>query len=201
MTLNNILKICLNIFFISFTAVITHAQEVICDDSIQLKRGIYKTFEEFKYNNPSIVTEFELEEKERITGYIQYSLKFIDPNLSSKESYYGFCDGKNVYFAGHIGFTKAYYDKVLFLGRYCYFKKFFQGYMAGKFATKISSVDKMFMNINNGKIFHLIKGNLEPVLKQDNEIYDEFQNDKDKRKEVVEYLKKYSLKHKDEIKR
>ena len=38
-----------------------YAQNLIVDDSLNLKRGIYKTYKEFKFNSPSVSLDCDIQ--------------------------------------------------------------------------------------------------------------------------------------------
>jgi hypothetical protein len=64
------------------------------------KRGIYKTFEEFKFNVPSVTDSFYLDNKIRTQknweGTISYTPRYASNNKKAKKIW-GFSDGQKVY--------------------------------------------------------------------------------------------------------
>jgi hypothetical protein len=65
-----------------------------------LKRGVYKTFEEFKNNAPTFAHSFYVSEKERKRkkwkGTFSYTPRFTETDQKIKKVW-GFCDGTTVY--------------------------------------------------------------------------------------------------------
>lgn len=80
------------------------------------KKGIYKTYQEFINNAPSITAEFIVEEKSTIRGGSPFDFNMKDGSKVGKV--FGFCDGKNVYLKG---LRMGGYCKVDYVGRYSFF--------------------------------------------------------------------------------
>lgn len=156
-------------------------------------------FNEFKYNRPSIRASFSVEEKKRAfySNYISYRLVFDEPISFNEDSIWGFCDGRNVYIRGEDEFLgKNNYDKIVYVGRYCFFYRFEKNSPAGG-----GGIFAKILNMNNGKDFYLVwKKTLKMILEKDPELLTEFKNDKEFLG-FFYYIKKYSEKHKEEIKR
>ena len=206
------------------------SQGLIVDDCIVLKRGIYRNFEEFKRNNPGLQQEFTVEPSTRGYGMLNAELhpvvKMVLTNpasLTKKDSVWGFCDGQNIYISTKKRYTKrTKYDRIHFLGRYCYFESvdyvstYYPGMMVmTPMAATGTSGGMMMMggggsnrvlsglviNINNGGIFVLTKSTLKEILQNDPEMLAAFNDEKKKKTKLYEYVKMYSKKHADQIKR
>ena len=149
--------------------------------------------------------------------------------LDRKLEVWGYCDGKDVYVRQIEPFSKeSKYSKLQFIGRYCYYQIKLIGYInhasmtvSGNFESfgssksKIPIIKTTFYNINNGKSYELTKSVLKAILSSDDElskmfteeykkmpiIYQNEQEVVDREELLKKYLKLYSLKYKEEIKR
>lgn len=214
-------NIILNIV-IALIALPTLSQSII--DSHDLKKGIYKNFNEFISNNPSIPLdessvaisedqEYLIQDVKKYS--ISYGKEIIIPvfQLEFKEAalkidqkdIWGFCDGVNICINSFSHIPRHHFVKLLLVGRYCYFIQV--GNPTNILSTKkgplhnYKTLAEYIINVNNGKIFKLDKNMLEVILKKDAGLYEEFKNDKElKNKLMMDYIDKYNKLHADEIK-
>ncbi|MEP2774240.1 MAG: hypothetical protein ABJH05_18935 [Fulvivirga sp.] len=121
------------------------------------KKGIYSSFEEFKYNSPSLVFDFKFERNDKNEMLVIPTDTIIDDFkiISS----WGISDGYNIYinrrnYSDHGGFTQL--DG---LGLLCYFSDTINMYNE---SLKLNLQDNygkvreaIVININSGKIFVL----------------------------------------------
>jgi antitoxin component YwqK of YwqJK toxin-antitoxin module len=105
------------------------AQELIVDSGVVLKKGVYRTFDEFKYNSPSLDFPSGIDTVSLKYGFIgnRDRLTYYDIGRNIGElkanQMFGFCDGESVYFnVDYSKYSKMNFVKVGYLGRYCYFK-------------------------------------------------------------------------------
>jgi hypothetical protein len=91
-------------FILIYSAFFSNSQELIIKDSINLKKGIYLDFTDFKYNSPSIPLNSEIWSYSRSYGFlnskgkIDYYFINIHSKIVKEIGYvFGFCDGKNIY--------------------------------------------------------------------------------------------------------
>ena len=161
-------------------------------------KGIYKTFEEFKYNRPSIVDNYTFDKKnlwltDRQTGKLK-KLK--------KREIWGFCDGSKIFVAWHK------YDEILEKGRYCYFKEkgtrivfVFSAFPPMILPIPLPYKDELIINFNTGKTFLLSKRLLKKILtSDDNVLLTEFKKEPQKGKKLLEYIIKYNDRNVSKIK-
>ncbi len=162
------------------------------------KKGIYKTFDEFKYNNPSGLDDFKFDGKNILvsdgkTGRLK-KLK--------KREVWGFSDGSKIF----VSWNK--YNEILETGRYCYFKE-----RGTRIAFGISAFpfmilpipypykDEIIINYNTGKPFVLSKRLLKKILTSDDpELLKEFKNETSKRRKLFDYIVKYNDRNVSKIK-
>lgn len=203
------------ILILTITSVTAQNRPPILD-ATDLQQGIYKTFEEFLTNSPSILSPFQIvteSGEHRIErGTADYRLVLRDSVIRRKElrNFWGVCDGQSVYinetnYGGALNFKKLHG-----LGRYCYFKGTMVDasrnahMVGGALAVAAVSIDGDYpyiFNINNGKFFLLDKAILKTILKKDPEldsIYDEEER-KSKKNTLLAYIIKYNDRHEDEI--
>lgn len=202
-----------------------YAQEVIDSlfyfNTIKVK-GIYKSFDEFRRNAPSIPLtdgtpiEYDVEESlyQKDIPVAKLDCDSVNP-AEKKTPVWGFCDGKSVYISRESKFDKDItYDKVQYLGRYMYYKYIHKstasatntgpgsstgGYVMGGARAK-TVVDKV-IDINTGETFELSNQKLLKILKNDKALTAAFNKEKHKERVQVPYLIKYSDKHKEQIKK
>jgi len=192
-----------------------NAQNLIVDDSLNLKRGIYKTYKEFKFNSPSIPLDYDIQGELIIyTNLMQaetythrdscYTLKIEKEKTDEIGPIWGFCDGKNVFINRETSITsgkvifKPYskFYKILYIGRYCYFSLAYRS--GGGFTHGILAID-----FNTGELLELNKKKLKKYISKDEKLLQDYNNDELWKSGTVltcfRFLKLYSEKHKDEI--
>lgn len=86
-------------------------------ESIERTRGIYKTYQEFISNSPSITNEFTVQDRSTSRGGSPYD--FDVANGAKVGKVYGFCDGQNVYVKG---LRMGGFCKINYMGKYPFFK-------------------------------------------------------------------------------
>ena len=150
-------------------------------DSVK-KAGIYRTFEEFKNNNPSIIIDFinstyKIERDERKYGNIgnrntayAYGLSCDYRAAENIGAIFGFCDGINIYISFENGQLPNYssFYKIEYLNRYSYLDFVSTSYIGvsslylEKLATKVIDLKTgKFSNLNKSFIKKIISDNLE----------------------------------------
>jgi hypothetical protein len=194
-----------------------YSQNLIVDDNVTLKKGIYKTFEEFKNNSPSIPLEYEILSGKIVYAGFEihndtlYNLKVDKDKANEIGLIWGFCDGKHAYInmqptmkrdkktKNNIKVFKPFsqFDKIFFIGRYCYFTT---GQYGGNSIYPQHWV--CVLDFNTGKEIYLDNKTLKELISKDEQLLEEFKNEKlfaDKDLIYYRYLSLYDQKHKDEI--
>ncbi|MDB5257296.1 MAG: hypothetical protein JWM14_1991 [Chitinophagaceae bacterium] len=202
-----------------------YAQEVTDSlfyfNTIKVK-GIYKSFEEFRRNAPSIpltngtLIEYDVEESlyQKDIPVAKLNCDSVMP-CEKKTPIWGFCDGTSVFISREPKFDKNItYDKVVYMGRYMYYQYIHKstasatntgpgsstgGYVMGGARAK-TVVDKA-IDINTGETFELSNPKILKILGNDKVLLAEFNKQKHKEQKQVQYLIKYSEKHKEQIKK
>ncbi len=162
------------------------------------QKGIYKTFEDFKYNNPSIPDQFTFDNKNLwVTDN-----KTGKPKKIKKSEIWGFSDGTRIF----VRWGK--YNEILEKGRYCYFKE--KGtrmtFATTPFPFMILPIpypykDEIIINYNTGKTFLLSKRLLKKILTSDDtELLTQFEKESQKGKKLLEYIIKYNDRNVSKIK-
>ncbi len=119
------------LFFGLFSILLTvNGQNLIINDSI-FREGIYKTFEELKYNKPSMEFNYNVITKSHRYGLSNEKgqVPFYKIMINKKEGksigkIFGFCDGKTVYIndnSPRLG-PDTEFSKIEYFSKYCYFK-------------------------------------------------------------------------------
>jgi hypothetical protein len=184
-------------------------QNVLITDAPQLKKGLYKTFEEFQSNNPS--EEGDLVIKNRSSAAQIYLLanrnELVLRDGAGQEhklkNYWGFCDGKNIYIKDNG------LNKLQEIGYYCIYALHgiqpSRGYVnqADMTTNSISTpvVLKKVLNVVTGQILELSAYNLKKyILPQDSVLLDEFRADREKKDQLEYYIFRFNQRNKPEIK-
>jgi hypothetical protein len=181
------------------------SQNLIINDSI-LKVGIYRDFNEFKYNNPSIKFDYQISTIEHGYGFLNSSgtVTFYRISIDKKAgkaigNIFGFCDGKNVYINENLPRLgpKAGFSKIEYFGLYCYFESiFYQTAYNGTNSYTTSSLAENVINMSNGEVIRLTKKTLKELIANDEELLTEFNNESQKNKKLKDYIIKYLEKRK-----
>ncbi|WP_127123248.1 hypothetical protein [Chryseotalea sanaruensis] len=196
-------------FFIFLVLVVYESPAQLLSDSLMnrdnyiiyatvYKKGVYKTFEEFKYNDPSIVEDFTFDKNQL---WLTDSKTGKNSKIKKNEVW-GFSDGARIF----VRWRK--YNEIVEMGRYCYFKekgtRVVFGYSMFPLAIipiPVPYTDELIINFNTGKPFLLSKKLLKEILAIDDpELLTEFMNEKQKKKKLFEYIVKYNDRNTDKIK-
>lgn len=161
-------------------------------------KGIYKTFEEFKYNKPSIVENYTFDGKKVWLA----DAKTGKMKKVKKGEIWGLSDGTKVYVSWHK------YDEILEMGRYCYFKEKgtrvvfgFTAFPPMILPIPVPYKDELIINFNTGKTYILSKRLLKKILETDDkELLDEYLKQSKKGKKLFEYIVRYNDRNDSKIK-
>lgn len=170
-----------------------------------LKKGFYMSFEEFKDNSPSIFVECTLRTNPifkpgHFKDHTLYKIILAKGARINKKQIWGFCDGKDFYIKSSP--DKMFFDKIIYMGRYCYYK---QTYWLTPWESITSNnsepiiIIQKAINMNNGKNFPLNEKNLEFIISRDEEIFSRYLTDRKREKHYFDYLKEYSERRKEEL--
>jgi hypothetical protein len=166
-----------------------------------LKAGIYKDFEEFRQNDPSVEFNIQVSRKLRKYGDIRsrgrityYRLDIDKAKGRSIGKVFGFSDGEHVYINERhpdLG-PGTEFIRIEDLGRYCYFEdRKPTTIFIGTVPTTIYSLERKIMDASTGEIMTLSKKRLEKIITDNNELHAEFQHDPENSKKLKEYLIRY----------
>lgn len=200
-------------FTLILLQVAVFAQPAILEKGIKPKKGIYRSFQEFKNNSPSITIDCQIQKTTKGYGFFNatphetFKLILKDPKaLTKKDIVWGFSDGDSVYVSNNKVYKKrSYYDKLIYLGAYCIFETVETNFypmihmmpmagggmtpMAGGSSNRVLST--IVIDIRNGEMFDLTKSSLRETIQSDTELLAEFESQKKKRSKLVEYLIEY----------
>jgi hypothetical protein len=201
---------------------VAQAQDSLFYFSTVKVKGMYKTFDEFRRNAPSIPLsdKIVIEYSDEETLY-EGNLPVANLNCDSvvpcekKTPIWGFCDGTSVFISRSSGFDKKNtYDKVRYIGRYLYYQCLANnsghgtntgpgsstgGYTMG--GSRSNALLEKGIDINTGATFELSIAKVTKILSNDKVLAAEFKKEKKKEKRLSHYLKKYAEKHKEQIKK
>ena len=206
------MKKLLLILFLTLVAF-GYSQCPIVTDSIK-KVGIYRDFQEFKNNNPSIKLENPIVCKSITyndlggnSSMCSYAIDVDKEKGRAIGDVFGFCDGKAVYLIV-TGYTNILspnkihnfnFFKVEYLGRYCYYDVVVVRSAPTGFGNPampaanlmVTAADKMtnVVDFNTNEIKTLTNSYLKKILADSPELLEKFKQQKSK----SDYLKKYLI--------
>lgn len=178
---------------------------VLITDAPQLKKGLYKTFEEFQHNSPS--EEGDLVIKNRSSAAQIYLLanrnELVLRDGAGQEhkvkNYWGFCDGTNIFIRDNG------LNKIEETGYYCIYTLHgiqpSRGYInqADMTTNSISTpvALKKVLNVVTGQVLDLSAYNLKKyILPQDSSLLEEFRYDKEKKDQLEYYIYRFNQRNK-----
>lgn len=196
----------LKLFSITFCTLLMYinalGQAPIFKDSSKVE-GLYLSFTEFKYNNPSIKCNVRAKESKKVHGffesYVQYKMQIEDSTNVKKKQIWGFCDGIDVYKAEELSIDKysRIFNKMELLGKYCYYNtiSISIGTYPGGGGGATNNLTPYVLNMNTGFEYELNKENVEEIIRRDEQLFAEYKADKGRRKKYYYYIKKYCETH------
>jgi hypothetical protein len=188
------------IIFISFflTAFIAiHGQGQIINDSI-LKTGIYKSFEEFKCNKPSVDFKYKtLESKMEYESKKEFTFYKIDIEKKSAKAIgkvFGYCDGGTIFINEEnpkLG-PNTLFRKIEMYGKYSYFEDIINTpIITGQTTMVVNSLVSKLLNNETGEIIILNQKKLKEIINDDVELLTRFENEPKKDENIKKYIREY----------
>jgi hypothetical protein len=189
-----------------------NCQNLIINDTIY-KRGIYKNFEEFKYNKPSTDFNYEITTEEIEYGLGGFDEGFRNTTVLGKVTYYkilikksvgisignvfGFCDGESIYINTNLPILKpnTKFTKIEFLGAYCYFKDTYCPIIQDGYSRRHCSLNEKIIKIYDGEVILLNADTVQKLIEDNIELTNEFNRDTRKNKKLKEYIILYNAKY------
>jgi hypothetical protein len=166
-----------------------------------LKAGIYRNFEEFQHNNPSVEFNYQISKKMRKYGDLRSSGKIpyyrlnIEREISKPiGKVFGFCDGTNVFINEKIPDLgpKTEFVQIENLGQYWYFEdRKSTTIFIGSVPSTLYYIDRRIMDANTGEIIGLSRKTLQEIIANDSDLLAEFKNEPKKGEKLKKYLIKY----------
>lgn len=182
------------------------------------RQGVYKDFNDFITNRPSIGSAFRIipisspNRIEKDKG--KYKLELLDSNFRRRDvrKIWGFCDGQKLFINEHLYGGSVRFTRIQEVGRYIYFKGtpivdpsmavavgMVGGAIGGAVVATVATYGEALyvININNGNIFTVDRKLLERILKQDEALYRLYQQDTTRlsNDRMIEYIQMFNEKH------
>ena len=159
------------------------------------KPGVYNTFEEMKYNNPSAPIDHKILSRTIKVGgtqIIYYKLELNNKKATAKEKYYGFSDGKSIYIRQKegAGLTREFV-KIDHYGKYGLFEDVAYVYTG---TVSVPFVTHNILDMNTGTITRIDKKYVRELLAVDPELLESFNNESRKDTKLREYIVRYLTK-------
>ncbi|MBW8686101.1 hypothetical protein [Chitinophaga rhizophila] len=193
------------VFLFMFCTTIVHYSSAQVGNTVydtrQYKKGVYKTFKEFRSNNPSITGSLVVKNKTAAAQvYLLASpneLRIIDSTGQEQKvkKYWGYSDGTAIYIKDNG------LNKLEEIGYYCIYKvnaitsvpvNRATGGMVFE-NTPPPAADKRVLNLATGDVYDLTMFNLRRyILPQDTTLLREFMEDKQNKTRLVYYIQKFN---------
>ena len=201
-----------------FLPLVAFGQKALVNDIVatdSLRKGIYLNFREFRKNSPSDTNQFHFlktDPKSVARGALPNFLYRVDSKTGKRDTIesgiWGFCNGKEIFtLVEGDSIIPSYYSKVLYVGRYCYYEDHLiysvdaGGMLTANPVLKREKILSFIINVNNGKEFKVDDKLMGAILKDDPDVYSQYKKEK-KRKLVYEkYIRMYSERNVDQIKK
>lgn len=182
---------------------IGQGQNLIISDTVY-KKGIYRTFEEFRFNKPSIDLDYKIVSKKSgyglfgAEGSIPVYRLDVDKKVGkSIGKIFGFSDGRNIYINPSFPELSPQTDfsKIEFIREYCYFENIqITRISNGSHTTETKSLSKKLIDVVRVKGITLDKYTLRELIADDKDLLEEFNNESQKNKKLKEYVIRYANK-------
>lgn len=88
----------------------------------QLNKGIYMSFSDLKYNQPSNQRPFEYKVSNRNFSIPSYQLRYTDEKKKKEKKAFGFSDGKLLFINANTYGNGNYYTMIEEIGRFLFFR-------------------------------------------------------------------------------
>jgi hypothetical protein len=162
-----------------------------------LRAGIYRSFEELKYNNPSVEFTYGITAKSRKVN--QEQLDFYRMDIDKRKArdvgkVIGFSDGKDLYINGNSPSLRPAVEfvKAEILDRYYYFQDIETIIIpSGTTVVTAPRLVQKIMDMNTGKITTLNNQNLKELMADNPPLVNEFDKETHKNRKLKEYLIRY----------
>ncbi|GEM_PF-2425380 len=187
------LKFILVLLLFSLNYNSTLAQTPILNAVNNYKPGIYKSFEEFVNNAPSLPFDYSISEKKRGYGALNMggSVVYHRIGISKKKgkeigTVYGFSDGQFIYlspFEPELG-PKTEFSKIKYLAPVSYYEDRDCNIVNG---SRACSLSRRLISLTNGEIGRLTKKGLREILSIEPDLLEKFNNDPDRNKKLFAY--------------
>ncbi|GAA4308134.1 hypothetical protein GCM10023183_24540 [Nibribacter koreensis] len=173
------------------------SQNLIINERVY-KPGIYKTFEEFKFNNPSFIFNYSIEQIYKPYGSVlssgsvnHYRMNIDKPMGKSIGSVFGFSDGTNIYVntSNSTLSPKLDFYKIDLLGQYCYYEFVGMNNIGG---SNLLQLVRNVIDIESGKVTVLGKKEVKKLIAKDKELVAMYEKEEKKLDKSKEYIKKYN---------
>jgi len=175
--------------------------QTLISNALVLKPGIYRTFEEFRTNSPSVPLKWELKVKSFKKKYFYCRILIKRKEAHAIGKVFGICNGNSVYIndEDHELSPKQLFYQVRFYGKYCrYSEQVVTSVQSGQYSHNVIYMIDKILFIENGEHRVIVMSTLEDILILDQELLDEYKNDKDKMDKLEYYFNKFLEKHKND---
>jgi hypothetical protein len=172
----------------SASNILADRRDYILDATVY-RGGVYKTFEEFKHNSPSITESYTIGKKAILITDITGKVRKL-----KKHEVWGYSDGSRIF----VKWRK--FNELVEIGRYCYFKE-----TGTRMTYAVSGIPLMIIpvptpykhevivNFNTGRSYRLTKKLMKEILKADDpELLEMFTKERGKGKKLFDYIVKYN---------
>jgi len=183
-------------FIFSFSAFQLKGQKSdSCDFKRPLKAGIYQSFDEYKNNTPSIVSNFEVIDNRKISYNDSATKKRI-------KHIWGYCNGLKAFINIPYGFNQDYFIMIPITGSISFFAKPVYSNSkptvvneSGVFTSAFQQTRlPTYFITQYGNVVRASKSNLKYLIQDDKELSNGYKHYRKKDK-IYKFLKRYNCRH------
>lgn len=179
------------------------AQNILTDTVY--KKGIYRNFEEFKTNSPSIEMNHAVKSNSSpmpMNDWTSYSIDIPKDDSKAIGPVYGFCNGHSIYVTSGKPeeMHKPAFEQVLYVGPYSFYQDqgglsvmpvMTPGGMGVGMTTGSMPIYDKIINMKTGEVTILTNGTLKKMMADNPQLLSEFKKDSKKEFRRMKYLKRY----------
>ncbi|MDB9774857.1 hypothetical protein OAB47_01335 [Vicingaceae bacterium] len=178
------------VLFFSSLGIFAQADEEMYSIGFEFNPGIYKSFYEFKTNNPSYSEGLQMR-GEDLFIYNDSLKKYL---LLNPEAVWGYSTGSGVYISAEGDFSR-----LNMIGSYSQFSAYVivQTFAYDPYGFQIPretrTLVQLLLNFDNGKVFEFNQKNVELLLQKDPQLWNEYQKFRGRKQEKqFIFLRKYN---------
>jgi len=194
-------------FFLYNSTLYSQEDSVRYEKGFVFNNGIYKSFEDFKKNSPSISENAVIKENKplrilfgEVDEYLSYNTEGETIKLR-KDSVWGYCDNNNIYVYFHNTYNQVFIKGAIFIinktgtGGYSYGSGSLSTNQGAMLYSHKDSDSQYLLEYKSGKIYKYNTDVLSSLIKDDKELYNKLNSikkKKEKEKSIFMFVNEYN---------